>query len=218
MSATHREPEHASDPAAEPAAAFTLASRTPAAWASAVARDVPALLSDHAHCELKAAASAMTLLRNHGQRADICQALGPLLREEAEHAQRVLRELASRGHGLQPDRPNPYTDGLISAAGRPRRREDGLLDSLLVAALIEMRSHERFERLAECDELAELRTLYASLGEAEARHGELFLDLAGEAAEPARVEARFTELAEAEASVIGRLPFGHRVHSGLPPA
>jgi tRNA-(ms[2]io[6]A)-hydroxylase len=205
-------PEHAP----ENAAPFALASRTPAGWATAVAADVPALLSDHAHCELKAAASAMTLLRNHGQRADICLLLGPLLREEAEHAQRVLRELASRGHGLSPDRPNPYMDGLISAAGHPRRREDGLLDSLLVAALIEMRSHERFERLAECEELADLRTLYASLGEAEARHGQLFLELAAEVADDTRVRARFTEFAAAEATLLERLPFAHRVHSGCP--
>ena len=195
-------------------APFTLASRTPAGWARAVAEDVPALLSDHAHCELKAAASAMTLLRNHGQRADLCQALGPLLREEAEHAQRVLRELATRGHGLLPDRPNPYMDGLISAAGHPRRREDGLLDTLLVAALIEMRSHERFERLAECDELAELRSLYASLGEAEARHGELFLDLARDVSTHERVAERFAGLALAEAEVMQRVPFAHRIHSG----
>jgi len=203
--------------APEHAAGFTLASRTPAGWARAVAQDVPALLSDHAHCELKAAASAMTLLRNHGQRPDLCDLLGPLLREEAEHGQRVLRELTSRGHGLLPDRPNPYMDGLISAAGHPRRREDGLLDSLLVAALIEMRSHERFERLAECEALADLRPLYASLAEAEARHGELFLQLAAEAAPTPGLAARFAELAETEAALIERVPFGFRVHSGMPP-
>ena len=72
-----------------------LASRTPASWAPSVAGDVGALLSDHAHCELKAAASAMTLLRRHGARAGLVARLTPLVREELDHFQRVLRELAA---------------------------------------------------------------------------------------------------------------------------
>ena len=79
-----------------------------------------------------------------------------------------------------------------------------------------MRSHERFERLAECEELAELRPLYESLGEAEARHGELFLELAAEVADDTRVRARFADIAAAEATLLERLPFAHRVHSGCP--
>jgi len=206
----------ATDRAASGTPVFALASRTPAGWAAAVATDVPALLSDPVHCELKATASATALLRRHGRQLLLCRRIGPLLREEAEHGQRVLQELVSRGHGLAPDAPSPYMDGLLSAAGHPRRREDGLTDSLLVAALIEMRSHERFSRLAECAELAELRPLYASLSEAEARHGELFVELAAEMASPARLEDRFSELATAEAALLERLPFAHRVHSGCP--
>jgi tRNA-(ms[2]io[6]A)-hydroxylase len=198
--------------------AFLLASRTPERWADAVATDAAALLCDHAHCELKAAASAMTLMRRHGERLDLCERLGRLLREETEHAQRVLRELAARGLGLAADAPNPYMDGLISGAGRPRRREDGLLDSLLVAALIEMRSHERFERLAGCAQLADLHPLYSSLGEAEARHGAIFLELAAGCAPAARVATRFAELAVIEAAALERAPFAHRIHSGSPPA
>jgi len=126
-----------------------LASRTPASWAPSVAGELGALLSDHAHCELKAAASAMTLLRRHGARAGLVARLTPLVREELDHFQRVLRELAARGESLRPDRPSPYTRGLLAAAGEPRRRADGYLGALLVAALIEMRSHERFTRLLE---------------------------------------------------------------------
>jgi tRNA 2-(methylsulfanyl)-N6-isopentenyladenosine37 hydroxylase len=198
------------------AAPFALASRTPATWAPSAARDLQALLSDHAHCELKAAASAMTLLKRQAARPGLALRLAPLIREEAEHLQRVLCELAGRGWPLLPDGPSPYMRGLLAAAGAPRRREEGYVDGLLVSALIEQRSHERFERLLECPALAELEPLYRPLAEAEARHGALFVDLACEAV-PCEVAARrHAELAAAEAALIAGLPAGPRIHSGPP--
>src|SRR6185436_7326128 len=130
-----------------------------------------------AHLELKAAASALALLRRHGGQLDLAARLVPLIREELEHLQRVLQQLQRRGEAWQADRGSPYVSGLLAAAGRPRRRLDGYLDSLLVAALIERRSHERFERLLQCPVLAELHPLYATLAEAEARHGAVFIEL-----------------------------------------
>jgi tRNA-(ms[2]io[6]A)-hydroxylase len=196
---------------------IVLASRTPAAWADAVATDLPALLSDHAHLELKAAASALALLRRHATRPGLADRIAPLVREEVDHCQRVLRELSQRGESLRPDRPGPYVRGLLAAAGAPRRRRDGYLPSLLVAALVELRSHERFERMLECAALADLWPLYRALAEAEARHGDLFIELALEAAPEGEVYERLATLAEAEAALIGRLPFAHRIHSGPPP-
>lgn len=195
---------------------FALASRTPAGWAPAAASDLPALLSDHAHCELKAAASGMALLRRHGGQAGLVARLAPLVREEFDHFQRVLRELATRGWELQPDRPSPYSRALLAAAGAPRRRSGGIVDALLVAALIEMRSHERFARLLECEAAAPVHALLAPLAEAEERHGELFLELALEAAPEEEVRARFAALAQAEASALAGAPSGPRVHSGPP--
>lgn len=197
---------------------FALAGATPPAWAEAVAADPAALLSDHAHLELKAAASALALLRRHGRRAELAARLVPLVREELEHLQRVLAELRGRGLEWAPDRGSPYTEGLLAAAGRPRRRGDGYLDSLLVAALIELRSHERFRCLLACDALAELRPLYSALAEAEARHGELFIELALAAAPRAAVVARWAELAAAEGALLERLPCEPRLHSGPPRA
>ncbi len=198
--------------------AWRLANRTPEGWARAAAADVPALLSDHAHCELKAAASAMTLLRRHAGRPDLPARLLPLVREEFDHFQRVLRELARRGAPLLPDRPSPYTRGLLAAAGAPRRRGDGYVGALLVAALIELRSHERFCRMLECDALRELHALLLPLAEAEERHGELFLELAREAAPGTEVRDAFEALAAAEARVLAQCPRGPRVHSGPPGA
>jgi tRNA 2-(methylsulfanyl)-N6-isopentenyladenosine37 hydroxylase len=195
---------------------LALASRTPASWAPSVAGNLPALLSDHAHCELKAAASAMTLLRRHGTRPGLVTRLTPLVREELEHFQLVLRELAVRGEALRPDRPSPYTRGLLAAAGEPRRRADGYVGALLVAALIEMRSHERFARLLECPALAALHALFEPLAAAEERHGDVFLQLALQAAPEGLVRERFAQLAAAEARVIAGAPAGPRMHSGPP--
>jgi tRNA 2-(methylsulfanyl)-N6-isopentenyladenosine37 hydroxylase len=199
-----------------PAPRFALASRTPASWAPAVARDLHALLSDHAHCELKAAASALSLVKRQSGRLALVQRLLPLVREEVDHAQRVLRELESRGWELRPDSASPYMTGLLAAAGAPRRRGAGLVDSLLVSALIEARSHERFERLLECEAMAALAPLYRLLAEAEQRHGSLFLELACSAAPLDEVAGRHAELAAAEAALLAGLPCEPRVHSGPP--
>lgn len=212
---TPGEAERESEAKSEAGLEFRLASTTPRDWAAAVATDVPALLSDHAHLELKAAASAMALLRRHGRQLELAARLVPLIREEFEHLQRVLQQLQRRGEAWAPDRGSPYTSGLLAAAGRPRRRLDGYVDSLLVAALIERRSHERFERLLECAALAELHPLYGVLAEAEARHGELFIELALHAAAREAVVARWTELAAAEAELIAGLPCEPRIHSGF---
>jgi tRNA 2-(methylsulfanyl)-N6-isopentenyladenosine37 hydroxylase len=195
---------------------FQLASRTPPSWAKAVARDLHALLSDHAHCELKAAASALTLLKRQSARPGLAQRVLPLIREEVEHAQRVLRELDARDWPLRVDGPSPYMSGLLAAGGAPRRRQDGYIDSLLVSAIIEQRSHERFERLLECEALAELAPLYRALAEAEARHGGLFVELACAVAPRESVASRHAALADAEATLIASLPCEPRIHSGPP--
>ena len=207
------------DPSAAPSA-WTLASVTPPSWAEVAARDVVALLSDHAHCELKAAANAMTMLKRNPDRPGFALRLMPLIREEVDHLHRVLRELAARGAELGQDRPNPWAEGLHRFArdSRPAAPRAGFLDTVLVSALIELRSHERFERLLECPALAELHPLYGGLCEAEARHGGLFVEIALELADEALVRGRFEQLAAEEARLLETLPGGSRVHSGLAPA
>lgn len=194
--------------------AWRLAASTPDAWAEVALGDVPALLSDHAHCELKAAASAMTLLKRNPRRPLLAARLLPLVREEAEHCQRVLRELSARDASLDYDLPSPYTAGLLSAARSRSGAGGAYLDALLASALIEMRSHERFERLAQCPSAGTLRGCYDALAEAEARHGALFLELAHEAHAEVTVRTRFDELARIESDVLAALPPGPRIHSG----
>jgi len=199
------------------AVSYELDWATPPGWADAVARQPLALLSDHAHCELKAAASAMTLIKRSSDRPGLALRLMPLVREETEHLQRVLRELDARGAGLGEDLPSPYARGLLSAARRGGPPDVVFLDSLLVSALIELRSHERMAALADCEALASLAPLYRSLCEAEARHGSLFLQLARESTDERCVAARWDELAALEGRLIAGLPFAPRMHSGPPP-
>jgi len=194
-----------------------LLSRTPAAWADESTRDLIALLSDHAHCELKAGANAMTMLKRNPNRPGFALRLAPLIKEECDHLHRVLRELDVRGAVLGQDAPNPWAAGLHAAARRlpsVRLPHGGFLDVLLLSALIEMRSHERFERLAECETMRELRPFYRGLCEAEERHGGLFLDLAQEIFPGAVALQRFSLLAAEEATLMEDLAPGPRIHSG----
>ena len=132
-----------------------------AAWLEAALADPDTLLLDHAHCERKAAGAALQLMFRYPSDADLARALSPLAREELEHFERVQALLERRGIPLKPLAAPPYGAGL---AGRVRRQEPGrLLDSLLVAGLIEARSHERMALLAQRCADPELRTLWAEL-------------------------------------------------------
>lgn len=195
---------------------WQLVSETAADWAGCVAERPLELLSDHAQCELKAAVSAMTLLKRNPDRPGLALRLAALIKEEIDHFQRVLRLLEQRGETLGRDRHNPYVTGLMRFSEHTRSRNEGHLDALLVSALIEKRSLERFEHLQRCPALAELSELYEMLGEAEQRHADLFVELALEVHAEERVSARFDELARFEAEHIGGLPFDYRIHSGPP--
>ena len=181
-------------------------------WVARVAERPIELLSDHAHCELRAAASAQALIVRHTGDAELVARMSSVAREELEHFERVLALLAKRGAGLLPARPNPYAEGLLAA--RAHRREELLLDRLLVAHLIEARSLERFLLLAELLEDRELAEFYRGLVPSEAGHQALFVQLARGRHPEERVRERLAELREVEARVIAGLPFDFRMHSG----
>lgn len=191
-----------------------LQSATPAAWFSQSRRDLAALLSDHLHAERKAAENALGLVRRYPHDADALEQLTRLAHEETSHCVQVAALLAERGLMPRPDTPNHYARGLLALV---RAREpDRHVDALLVAALIEARSHERLTLLrdgfaAEGDE--RLATFYAVLANAEERHAEVFVQLAERVAPSDVVRARLAELIACEAEVIAGSPHGSRVHS-----
>lgn len=188
---------------------------TPHAWAVAQRANLPTLLVEQAHLEKKAAACAVQFLFRVPVAANGHKALSALAREELVHFERTLRLLQQRGLALTPLPPCDYAGKL--KAGCSSRMPERLVDELLVAGIIEARSHERLQLLAAAlpghdDELA---AFYADLGAAEERHEGIYVELAGEVLPSAVVAARHRALVAHEAAVLRALPFGPRLHSGV---
>ena len=159
---------------------LNLASQTPPDWLERVLEDFDAVLLDHAHCEKKAAGSAVKLLFQYPDRPFLLQPVAALAREELDHFQQVLEKLEKRGTAFERQRPSPYGGRLQEHV---RREEPGrLLDRLLVSALIEARSCERFQLLAEGHPEPEWADFYAALLASEARHHGVYLKLAEQVA------------------------------------
>jgi len=193
-----------------------LAWETPPEWAAQVLARPLDLLADHAQCELGAAAAAQTLIARYPDRTGVVERMSALAIEELRHFRRAHRLLLERGGRLPNPTPNPYAEGLLRSA---RGSENPLLDRLLVAALIERRSLERFELLAGAAAGAgepELGELYAELGPSEAGHGRLFVELAREVAPATAVEGRLGHWVRLEGRLIRGLNFDFRIHSGPP--
>jgi tRNA-(ms[2]io[6]A)-hydroxylase len=187
---------------------------TDPSWVGAAQSDLGGLLSDHAHCELKAAQTALSLVGRYGGETPLLVGpLSALAHEEIEHFNEVESQLRARGTCLGLPRPDDYVVQLRAAARQDNDpRVPVLLDRLLVAALIEGRSCERFRLLSERLDDAELRELYRGLMAAEAQHFTLFTSLAAQCFGAETSKRRFTTLAAREAAIAGRMPLGPTVH------
>jgi tRNA-(ms[2]io[6]A)-hydroxylase len=190
-----------------------LRSSTSPAWFGRSRRDLAALLSDHLHAERKAAENALGLVRRYPSDPQAVEQLTRLAHEETSHCVQVAALMRERGLVPRPDTANRYARGLLALA-RPRDPEHHV-DALLVAALIEARSHERLLHLrdgfaAEGDE--RLADFYRTLANAEERHAEIFVELAERVAPKDDVAARLAELVEREAEILAALPHDSRVH------
>lgn len=191
---------------------FKLAALTPPAWVGMVEQDLDGLLSDHAHCELKAASTAQALLLKHRTNTALVAELSALAAEEMEHFRQAVEALHARGGTLGPVETNEYAEGLLSASGSTRG--DVLLDRLLIASLIELRSLERFHLLAEGLADRDLAALYRALIPSESGHQALFDRLARSLFDAALVSRRQAELLEIEGTVAREASPGARVHAG----
>jgi tRNA 2-(methylsulfanyl)-N6-isopentenyladenosine37 hydroxylase len=155
-----------------------LAAPTSPLWLAQAIERSDLVLIDHAHCERKAAGAALQLMFRYPAEPGLGERLSPLAREELEHFEQVLALLTRRGLALRP-LPAPAYGASLSRA--VRREEPGrMLDSYLVAGLIEARSHERMALLAAHSPEAQLRELYGALLASEARHFGLYWLLAEE--------------------------------------
>ena len=189
-----------------------LKSGTGRRWLEQVDRDLDSVLVDHAHCEKKAAGTAMSLIVAYGATAPaICGKLSQIVVEELEHFQMVLGLLETRGLRYRSLKPSSYGRRLndLVRKSEPERA----VDRLLVASLIEARSCERFSLLRDHVADATLAEFYGSLFESEARHHRTYVQLAENFAPQEAVRARLDELAVAEAEVIAEGDPFSRMHS-----
>ena len=182
-----------------------LASPTRPSWVTEATADPETLLLDHAHCEKKAAGTALNLMFRYADQVHLQRPLSELAREELEHFELVMDVLRKRGHAFRKLEAGAYGARLMQ--GVRRQEPHRLLDTLLACALIEARSCERMKLLSQAfvDADPELAELYRSLLASEARHHTLYTDLASQRFGREVVKARLEELAVHEARVLEAL-------------
>ena len=190
---------------------LNLTLKTNRSWGSWAASHLDEILVDHAHCEKKAAGTAMNLLFRYPHVRVLQEPLAALAREELEHFEIVLKELDRKKIDFVPQKPSPYGQKVH----RVIRDEEPakLRDPLLCCAVIEARSCERLSLLSEELEDLGLRELYKDLLAAEARHHRIYVELAREISS-AGFEDRLLEICSHESNVISRAQNLPRLHSG----
>ncbi|MCB9833973.1 MAG: tRNA-(ms[2]io[6]A)-hydroxylase [Planctomycetes bacterium] len=189
---------------------LNLASQSSPAWLARSLADLDEILLDHAHCEKKAASTALSLIFRYPERSALLEPLSQLAREELQHFELMLGHLERRGIVYRKQKPSPYAGQLMAIVrtAEPER----LLDTLLCCALIEARSCERMQILAENLEDPELARLYRSLLASEARHHNSYVGLAETYFARDQVRVRLAEIAAHEAEVIATAPPLPRMH------
>jgi len=181
-------------------------------WIAAVMADFPSFLQDHADCERKASAMAMSFVAKYPDRVEIIPELIETGVEELQHFQQVYAHMANRGIPLGKEmKQDPYITALLELChSDPLRR---FLDRLLLASIIECRGAERFRLVCEAIRNdAELKDFYHNLWTSEAKHGNIFVKMALLYFKEENVYSRLEELNKAEGGIIDRLPLRAALH------
>jgi tRNA-(ms[2]io[6]A)-hydroxylase len=182
-------------------------------WVDLAEKELADVLTDHAYCEQKAAVSCISLIQRYSEREALVVALAPVVTEEWGHFRMVLAELHKRGLKLGRQRRDEYVAALQQFVQKGGAEEGRFLDQLLLMALIEARSCERFKRLSEGLEDEYLRKWYRRFMESEAGHYTLFLELAETYAEKETVRRRWLQWLAHEAAILQTLEVrGDRMH------
>ncbi len=184
---------------------------SPQAWIEAVMDNFPAFLQDHADCERKASAMAMSFVAKYPDRREIIPELIDIGIEELEHFKQVYALMEHMNVPL-PDKmyPDPYIDALLQYCRTGR--EQRFLDRLLIASVVETRGAERFRLVSEHQAEPELTRFYKILYASEAKHGHTFIKMALHYFGKDEVYARADEWHEYEAEVIRSLPIRAALH------
>lgn len=187
-----------------------LASTTDPEWVQVILDNFDAFLIDHASCERKAMAYAMSVVVKYPDRTEIIPDLLEVAQDELDHFRDVLVLMEKRGLQMTPDETDPYVIQLIKLCRHGR--DERLLDRLLVASVIETRGAERFRIIADALEDPELKEFYRDLWATEARHGDVFKKMALNYFDEEEIESRSQEIIEAEAKIIAELEWRPSLH------
>jgi tRNA 2-(methylsulfanyl)-N6-isopentenyladenosine37 hydroxylase len=185
---------------------------TPDQWIQNALDNQSLLLLDHANCEKKAASTALNLMFRYVGDFDMMHKMSRLAREELRHYEQVMQIMEKRNIAYEQITPGRYAGELrkIVRTHEPER----YIDTLIIGAIIEARSCERFAKLApHLDE--ELKTFYLSLLKSESRHYQDYLKLAKRAADGEDISARIHEFLEVEKKLIESADEEFRFHSGV---
>ncbi|HEX5172179.1 MAG TPA: tRNA-(ms[2]io[6]A)-hydroxylase [Cyclobacteriaceae bacterium] len=194
---------------------FTLGLELPTdpRWVNIAEKNIEDILVDHAYCEQKAASSCITLIVQYHDKQKLIDVLSPVVAEEWSHFERVVGELKKRGYELGAPRRDEYVEALNRVLRIGGSREQQLIEKLLMNALIEARSCERFKILWKNIHDAELSEFYHELMISEAGHYKTFIRLAKEYIDEDVVMARWRELLEQEAEIVKGMEMrGDRMH------
>ena len=182
-------------------------------WINIAEKNIEDILVDHAYCEQKAASSCISLIISYPEKINLVEALTPVVAEEWSHFERVLEQLKKRGFPLGFPRKDEYVEQLQKIVKKGGNRNQQLVEKLLMNALIEARSCERFRLLWKEIGDAELSKFYYELMVSEAGHYKNFLSLAKEFMDEEEVESRWREILSEEAEIVKNLEVrGDRIH------
>lgn len=182
-------------------------------WVNIAEKSIEEILTDHAFCEQKAASSGISLIVRYPERSEMVEEVTAVVAEEWGHFRKVLKELNKRGHSLGPQRKDEYVGALLKIKKHSNDRDKNLVEDLLVCAMIEARSCERFRLLSLHISDPALKSFYHEFMVSEAGHYRMFLDLACKYRPEAEVKARWQEFLDAEAAILAAMELrGDRMH------
>lgn len=182
-------------------------------WTDLANKNLEDILTDHAYCEQKATSTCISLIQQYPDKIELVERVSPIVAEEWGHFRLVLAEIKKRGLKLGRQRKDEYVNQLFGNAKKGGSKDDQLLDKLLIAALIEARSCERFRLLSEQLPENELRVFYRQFMISEAGHYRLFIDLGRLYFGSERTDMEWKKWLVFEAEVIKGLKLrGDRIH------
>lgn len=182
-------------------------------WVNIAEKTIEEILTDHAFCEQKAASSGISLIVNYSDKEDVVKNVTPLVAEEWGHFRKVVKELDKRGLKLGRQRKDEYVLKIRELIKGGGSREERLVEMLLLNALIEARSCERFRLLSLHITDLDLKEFYHEFMVSEAGHYRMFIDLAKKYMPEEHVKRRWNEIVEGEAEILKTLELrGDRVH------